>query len=354
MDGRKKTIFWKILFFALLAAAAGGILVEALYGYVYRPHINRFLAKAQFRSNRLTAASSQYQFIDPLLGLSTPKNQFGDTKDLQKQYENLISDKQQNKKAEKISIYFRAQENGRWTGVNEDETYTPASLLKVPILIGYLKEAETHPEILKENITYNPADIKVPVKKNIPESNEEIKPGGAYTIEQLLGNMITRSDNVALAILSSKIEQDLLGRDAIKQAFDDLAVTFPADAPPGQYLISPKTYSLFFRVLYNATLLNREMSERALKLMSQTDFKDGLVAGTPDATVISHKFGLNDIQDANGNTVAIGLHDCGIIYYPKHPYSLCVMTEGTDLDDLKSVIADISRLTYQTIDAEYK
>jgi len=45
------------------------------------------------------------------------------------------------------------------------------------------------------------------------------------------------------------------------------------------------------------------------------------------------------------------LHDCGIIYHPSKPYILCIMTKGEEIEELASVIADISRLVFKGIDS---
>jgi hypothetical protein len=43
-----------------------------------------------------------------------------------------------------FSVYFRDLNNGPWVGVNEKEFFSPASLMKTPILIGFLKNVEKH------------------------------------------------------------------------------------------------------------------------------------------------------------------------------------------------------------------
>jgi beta-lactamase class A len=48
------------------------------------------------------------------------------------------------------SIYYRDFKNGPWILINGEETFTPASLLKVPIMIALYKLAETNPAILTE------------------------------------------------------------------------------------------------------------------------------------------------------------------------------------------------------------
>ena len=48
------------------------------------------------------------------------------------------------------------------------------------------------------------------------------------------------------------------------------------------------------------------------------------------------------------------LHDCGIVYYPKHPYLLCVMTRGDSFEYLDDTIRDISHLVYQEVNEHYQ
>jgi len=110
--------------------------------------------------------------------------------------------------------------------------------------------------------------------------------------------------------------------------------------------MSVKDYSSFFRILYNASYLSKEMSSKALKLLTQVNFNKGLVAGLPKGVKIAHKFGergyaLNDIKQ---------LHDCGIVYHPRKTYLICVMTKGNKIEDLEYIIQKISKFIYQTVD----
>lgn len=108
--------------------------------------------------------------------------------------------------------------------------------------------------------------------------------------------------------------------------------------------MSPKDLSTVFRSLYNSSLYEWQLSEQALKLMSQTTFKQGIVAGVPEGTAVSHKFGENTDE----------LHDCGIVYYPEHPYLICVMTRGGDFDKLVTSISQISKTVWDFVDSLHK
>lgn len=102
------------------------------------------------------------------------------------------------------------------------------------------------------------------------------------------------------------------------------------------------------RVLFNATYLNDANSEKALVLLSKATFDKGLTAGVPSTIVVSHKFGEH-VNGADGVINSVELHDCGIVYYPKNPYLLCVMTRGKNINDLQNTIKEISNTVYTVI-----
>lgn len=167
----------------------------------------------------------------------------------------------------------------------------------------------------------------------------DLKIGSSYKTEDLINKMIINSDNGAEYVLLDNINQTSL--DLIYNVLN-------IENPNGKndFTISPRTYSLFLRILYSATYLNEQDSEKALGILSGTTFIDGLVAGVPKGVIVSHKFGEYIVQQ-NNQPQQIELHDCGIIYYPKNPYLLCVMTKGNNLDNLKNTIKNISSIVYQ-------
>jgi hypothetical protein len=77
--------------------------------------------------------------------------------------------------------------------------------------------------------------------------------------------------------------------------------------------------------------------------MTRSTFKDGLVAGVPEGTIVAQKFGERSLETGQQ------LHNCGIVYVPSQPYLLCVMTQGTNVASLRSVIRDISAITYRAV-----
>ncbi len=292
-----------------------------------------------------TLSTNTYQFINPLLLVDTAE----DTTTFKPLKDNLVSLVNQaikSKSAEQISIYFDRR-NGKWFGINDEVPYSPASLMKVPLMVSFLKSAETNPSLLSKEVSYNgTTDLN---QDEFFKTKNALVPGSVYTIEDLIGRMIKYSDNNALLPLSNNIT----GAD-ISSVSADFGVKTPADQKDSQSdFVSVKTYANFFRILYNSTYLSRDMSEKALSLLSQTTFTNGIVAGVPNGIVVAHKFGERAFGDAHDPNSEKELHDCGVVYFPKNRYILCVMTKGQDYNSLASSIKDISKAVYDYIDQTF-
>lgn len=289
-----------------------------------------------------------YKFIAPLLmcsGPNAPKKDFAEYQPLNQKLNDAINGLVSSKKADQISVYFRELDSGHWTGVNENDEYEPASLLKVPFLIAYYKEAESDPSILSKPLAYDAN----PDRDEGEYYRAPVLAKGTYTVDDLIKRMIVYSGNNSLYLLSQNIDAK-----SVIEIYSDLGVTVPTTSTQKEFL-TPKLYASFFRVLYNASYLSRDSSERALSLLSQTTFNDGIVAGLPSGTLVAHKFGERPIVSPTDATDMTGaeLHDCGIVYYPDDPYLLCIMTRGKDFDDLAASIATVSRTVYQEVDARH-
>lgn len=282
-----------------------------------------------------TSHLSGYQFISPILDCEIePGVEDKNIKLLRLSLEDFIKKKVGEKRATQVSIYYRDLNNGPTIGINEKETFAPASLLKVPVMMAYLKEAESKPDILNVSVPLivNPDD-----RIQTFPPNRNLEAGKPYTMLQLIEQMIEYSDNEALNTLTQYIDPG-----QIDKVHKDLGLTVP-NRNLSENFITVKEYASLFRVMYNATYLNREMSEQALKVLSQSVFEEGISKPIPSDISIAHKFGIRKETDINQ------LHDCGIIYLPNTPYLLCVMTKGESFDSLGEVIAEASSIVYTTL-----
>ncbi len=316
----------RILWFA-------AVVVAIVLGFFGRSVFSKQSGSVDFQP--LREKSGNYSFISPLLTCQlSEKIAFPNLKPLAMAFQGVIDDALAIGNAEKVSVYYRDLNTGFWTGVGENDGYEPASLLKVPMMIAYEKSVEDGENSFQKSLVYNGTDYNV---------GENIKPEQAITIGKpysalaMIRSMIVNSDNNAYLALYHAVDTK-----ALIAAYTDLGLTVSHDNEVNT--ISPKQYSLFLRVLYNASYIDREDSEAALKLLSESTFDSGLASSLPKSVQIADKFGERGLPDGSKE-----LHDCGVVYYPSRPYILCVMTHGSDIARLSETISAISKASYDFV-----
>jgi beta-lactamase class A len=299
----------------------------------------------------LRASAGEYKLVDPLLLIQVPESEsFPQYTNLNQDITNYANTAIAQRSVTDVSVYFRDMNSNHWVGYNLDEKFSPASMLKVVTLISVLHASEGFPQLLSGDITISPSvDPGVDSQDYYPPANP-IQAGNTYSIQELLTNLIDESDNNANDVLTKYV-----GSTEIQNTYANLQLPVPTSATTDAY--TAQQYSRLFRVLYNGTYLTPDLSEEALDILSRTSFTEGLVAGVPAGTVVAHKFGERTILSSTTTPSVITspheLHDCGIVYYPNHPYFLCVMTRGADFPTLASTIASISKLVWTDVSKLY-
>ena len=232
------------------------------------------------------------------------------------------------------SVYLRRLADDAWMNVNPRDVFHPASLLKVPQLITYLKKAEAEPGLLDKKYLFAKPHEALP---NQYYSARTLQPGHSYSIKELFHFMIVYSDNNANLELVTRMDMD-----AFANMFRSMRLAVPS-MRDYSYQVGTRDYSKFLELLFNASYLSIDASEYATELLAESTFKEGLVKKIPKTIAVAHKMG----EWGDGNTVE--LHDCGIVYVDKNPYILSVMTRGTDMAKLSDIIANISNLAYESM-----
>jgi beta-lactamase class A len=239
-----------------------------------------------------------------------------------------------------IALYFRDLKHGARFSIRENEIFEPASLLKLPILMAILNEADRHPALLDERMIYEKEDsyrfITGPLDNTLTLHS-------SYTIRELLQKMIQYSDNSSTTLLQNKVNE--LGLRQNSNTFADLGTM---QLVLSGELDNTRLISLvnIFVALYNANYLSPHSSQFALELLVQANFDQGIVGGVPQGILVANKYGMRIGETAKENE----LHDCGIVYHPIDPYVLCILTADADMKDASFAIQDLSRIVYENID----
>jgi beta-lactamase class A len=275
---------------------------------------------------------------------------------LKQKLTNLIDKKVASGDAQDISVYLRSLNNARWFEIYGAKTYAPASLLKTFVMMAYYREADAtdNPRLLQQQIPF----ISSVAYGNNTENDAvggaivHLTGGKLYTVDEIIDQMIIYSDNDAYATLLNNFDPQTV--KALETISTDLDIPLPVTRNENSLdFMSADDYAMIFRVLFGSTYLSERYSEKALQLLSQAKYTTGIVAGVPANLTVAHKYGIKAVPVVSASTPN-ELHDCGIVYYPNHPYLLCIMTRGKSLPAQQTSIKDISATAYQWLDAYYK
>ncbi len=275
---------------------------------------------------KIHPVKSNYKFINPLLAVDVfEKKEFLEEVSLRSKIVSLIDNKKAKKEINEVSVYYRDIEPGRWIGINERNNFSPGNLLKIPIMMAYYKEAESSASLLNKTLLLNGTPIK---------------------IDELIKMMIVNDDTDAADLLFDNIDQN-----SLDEVYSDLGIEFVEAKGTSDY-ISLKDYSLVIRFLYNATYLNRAYSEKAIELLTETTPGQGIATGLEKEIVVAHKYRARTFIDKSKKLIEA--HDCGIIYFPKHPYLLCMAATGENKESIDSLFKEVGQLTYQNMKNNYR
>lgn len=284
-------------------------------------------SKGSYKVQRL----SGFKYVKPIL-LVDDKYESENLNGLKQNVNGIIENYKKIGVLNSASFFLKEFNQNGWTGTNVNEKFLPGSLMKVPELIAYLKMNELKPGTLDRVISF---DKVTDTDRHTNFNSKSIQVGKKYTIRELLTYMIKYSDNQATSLLNENIDIKIFGK-----VFTDLGLPIPDWKSPS-YPISSRDYSLFMRALYNGSYLNKENSEIGAELLSQCDFKRGLIAGLPKYSKVIHKFG------ESGDTSGQQLSESAIVYLDNNCYVLTVMTAGKDYKQLPLIIKEISASVYQ-------
>ena len=286
--------------------------------------------------------SREYPFISSDIDCQSIDEKANQVEGLHKAITQVVESEKGKHHIIRASVFYRDLNTRRWFGVNDLDRFYPASLIKLPIAIMYYKVAELEPYIL-DNKLQIPADMGDNSDQHYPPA-DPLLAGQTYSIREMIRHMLIYSDNAPFSTLYDGAK---LFRGKI---LSDLGIY---DPPVGEeqevWNVTARSYANIFRMLYNASYVNITSANEILSLLSQSSFKNGIVAGLPGSVKVAHKFGEAEGTLADGTVQSRILNDCGIVYKPDAPYILCIMAEGKEYAEIEQVIQHISREAYDMV-----
>ncbi|HLD05334.1 MAG TPA: serine hydrolase [Candidatus Nanoarchaeia archaeon] len=241
----------------------------------------------------------------------------------------------QNQKGE-YGVYFESLNTGAWIGLHEKQAFVPASLLKIPLVASVLKKIQNQELTLDTLATVETADLNT-----LYGAIGRIKSGDQFTIRELINYTLYYSDNTAANVLRHFVQTNEL-----LDTFLNLGLPLGSLKNSETIQISTRDYGNILRSLYYSSYLRRTYSQLILSDLIQTDFMNGIPAGLPPHIKTAHKIGYFIAQYGEQR------HDCGIVYHPKYPYILCIMTEGLTQQEADRLTAQLSKQAYDFVSSD--
>lgn len=221
---------------------------------------------------------------------------------------------------------------------NKDRLFPSASLVKIPIMMSCFSAAQ------EDKLKFeNTLELKSTDKVSGSGILKDMRVGKAISIEDLLGLMVSDSDNTATNML---IEQ--LGFEYLNSFFKTLGlkntnlsrkiVDFQSRSQGAENYTTAEDMVFLLEKIYRRDFINRAVSEKCIRLLKQQRINDRIPAYLPVELSIAHKTGLE-------RTVC---HDVGIVYTSKGNFLVCVLTKHSETTSklAKEFIATIASCVY--------
>jgi beta-lactamase class A len=239
-----------------------------------------------------------------------------------------------------IGLYFEYLPTGSNIVINNDRAMWPASLIKIPVAMAVMKKVERGEWRLDNQLVILDED------KDSSFGNLYLEPTGTtLTIEELLKSTLVDSDNTAHFVLLRNLDaeelEDVFTHLGLDQVLEGLKKNPDANSVDNR--MTAKTYSVFFRSLFNATYLSPENSQIFLEYLVDSP-AEYAKSGVPSDVVFTHKTG---VREEDGVWA-----DSGIVHEYRRPYILTIMIEKKNADDevtgeeIEDLFKDISSQIY--------
>lgn len=219
--------------------------------------------------------------------------------------------------------------------INGNAPVNPASTIKVAIAAAVYAQIETG--------TLTPSQWIYLKKRHIVPGAGSLQYqqlGSRYTIQELIDQMLTHSDNTATKMLA-----DTIGLSVLNETFTQWGLTSTQLVDTNlikgkQNQTTPNDMAYLLTRLETQKLISARYSKRILNLLSHQDYRWGIPKYLPASADIANKTGtLKNIRNDIGIVTDGGTH-----------YVLTIYTNQLYPDsEAKNVIAAVSKLIYLTL-----
>src|SRR3989344_2139235 len=218
------------------------------------------------------------------------------------------------------ALYVIRLDNGDSYGINEDETFQAASLIKLPVMAGMYMEEEEGSLSLSSKYKLKAGD------KIAGSGSLSGKPVGyEITYGNLLKLMGKESDNTAF-----NVSKKYLGEEKISEVMNKNGMVNTSIA---KNETTAKDIGNYFKELWDGNIVAEENKGRLLDSLTDTIYEDHLAAGIPKGIRVAHKYG-REVHVVN---------DAGIVY-SDYPYIAVILSKGVIEKEADGVFPELSKM----------
>jgi beta-lactamase class A len=225
--------------------------------------------------------------------------------------------------------------------INADEIMPQASSIKIAVLAELYRQAQqgklklTEEYMVRKEDLVSGSDIMLGLTPGVTR----------LTLRDLATMMVAVSDNSATNVLISRVGMDNVNAMLEAQGLHATRLRrkmmdLKAASEGRENVATPREMMTLLETIHRGKLLNKEMTEDFLKVLS-THKESAMLQGLPDDAVAANKPGeLEAVRN-----------DSGIVMVKNRPYILCVMTAYLkDEKEGSAAIRKIAGLTYSYFD----
>jgi beta-lactamase class A len=241
-----------------------------------------------------------------------------------------------------LAVGYRNLKNDEVHYYNESYIFPAASIVKVCILLEYLRQ--------KDEKILNP-DKQVEVKEEDFVTGAgvllEMHRGLVVTLQDLAHLMIVISDNTA-----SNMLMDQVGMENVNVYMKSLGLVdtiigrkfmIDPNAKFSKNFTSVRDMVLLYEKLYKKEILTAESCTEGIEILQRQQYREKIPLLLPGDLKVAHKTGeITGIR-----------HDCAVVLYEHSPYVLCLLTEKlADVVAGDRVLAELSKAIYDEVVSE--
>jgi beta-lactamase class A len=221
--------------------------------------------------------------------------------------------------------------SGQSARVNAEESFTAASIGKLPAMLSLYRAAARGEVDLEAEVSILFSDVQAYGAGVLHEYPVD----STMTLRECAYYLVNESDNTALFMLTR-----YLGRERIEADLDDIGAVSTRYWVPNS--TTPDDVLAMLRAIADPRFTDDSLRGEMLDAMTGTHLEDRIPAGLPDGTRVAHKTG--SYEDSYG--------DAGIVFLgngEEISYFIVILSDGTDEATARDAMREISRAVHEEL-----